>query len=287
VPGGAAGVRMMLRALRVRLGPNQDVSKALQLRAYCICPPSVEIEYGGTKRYQWTVDNPEQSLNLVGAQMQKFSDIIYRISWGRICVRYKVVLGKAPFSVTVDKPFSVPFEMAGPVVLAEGLAPKEATLVFLWIRTDGQGGFPPKRENANYASSGRKGKLAALSCGLIAPLTDKQRLLREGSWAGLGGGLPHELWHAMRDLIKNQAGFSGFLPDNHKSEDWKTVKKELLAQGMPAPKYQYEDLYPTFLTWRIIRQLETRFGRLENWGTGPSAEAVKAGPKPSTGKRRP
>ena len=82
----------------------------------------------------------------------------------------------------------------------------------------------------------------------------------------------------MRDLIKNETGFSGFVPDNHSSADWEAVMKELLAQGMAVPRYQYEDLYPSFLTWRMIQQMAARFGRLENWGEGPSTEAVTAGP---------
>ena len=54
---------------------------------------------------------------------------------------------------------------------------------------------------------------------------------------------------------------------------------------MVVPQSQYEDLYPTFVTWRLVQDIQKKLGRMENWGEGPSAEAVRAGPLPSKGQK--
>jgi len=281
---------MMLRVLRVRLGANEDMSKALQLRAYCILPTSVEIHYqdkeGKAKHYHWAADDALQFQKSVKAEMQRLTDVVYRLSWGKICLRYKVVLAKSPFSATLEgsrQRFALSGKMAEPVVLAEELAPKEAAIVVFWIRTDGKGVFPPKVGSSTYTAATFQGKRGPRT-GLISVPTDKERLSRVGGWTGLGGGLPHELWHAMRELIKKEGEFSGYVADNHKPEDWEALKKEIQAQGMAVPRYQYEDLYPTLLTWRMIEKMQRKLGRIDEWGDGPSADAVQARPEARSGQ---
>jgi len=65
--------------------------------------------------------------------------------------------------------------------------------------------------------------------------------------------------------------YKGFSPNNHKSEHWEALKKEIEMQGMTVPQYQYEDLYRTIPSWTFCRKLRRQYGWRDGWN-GPKME---------------
>ena len=275
----------MLRAIRHRLGPNPEPDKACQVRIYCIYPTKVRIPWkdngGKDHLYTWSTGSGARVARAIEKQMEDFSDLIFRISWGRICIRYKVRPARTPLERVRRGQYGyyVSPGSADPLVLEQNLRPGEAMIIFLWVPIDGEGDFPPRGGvNAIYAPGRFQGKLGPEATKFNSFYTTLERLEKDEGWTSLKGGLPHEFWHSIKSFIKNPGGFKGELPSIYRGEDFRALQEEIRAQGLPVPKYQYEDLYPTFLTWRICSSIERKCGRIPNWGQGPRVSAtVKEG----------
>jgi hypothetical protein len=269
VPGGDRGARMMLRLLADRIGPNLDPDNALQIRVYCSFPTRVDAPWqdkeGKLHQYQHEVEDAEAYANLVAAQIQDWSDKLFRISGGKLALDFKVIPTRSPLTK---------FERAGERywvspdcvkdIMSDALG-NVGCFVF-WIPTDGAD-FPPKDSNACYVSGdiAGAGRSRCIFC-----LTSMDRLSKSGGWTDLNGGLPHEFWHFTQSLLR-ESGFGGFIPDNHSADDWQILCDELRLQGTE-PRSQYEDLYPTIMSWRTLEKLKRRYGRIP-WGKGPQLEA--------------
>jgi len=272
VPGDERGTRMMLRLLGRLVGPNLNPKDALQIRAYCVFPTLVDAPWrdkeGNTHRYRYEIKNPRAYAEMIRAQMQDWSNKLFRISGGKFALDFKVTPADSPltkFQRSGDRYWVSP-DCVRNIVKID---PRDVMCFVFWIPTDGPD-FPPKDCNACYKAGiiVERHRSRAIFC-----MTSEDRLARSGGWTGLGGGLPHEFWHFTQSLLR-ESRFKGFIPSNHSADDWQTLCDEMRLQGLEPPPSQYEDLYPTIMSWRTVRKLQKRYGR-RPWGNGPQLNAAE------------
>jgi hypothetical protein len=268
IPGQDRGARMMLRLLAERIGPNLDPKSALQIRVLCAFPTQMDATWqdkeGSLHRYMYQVADVDAYSSLVSAQVQDWSDKLFRISDGKLALYFKVVPTDSPltrFERSGDRYWVSP-ECVRDIV--NGASSNVGGLIF-WIPTDGAN-FPPKDSNACYASGdiSGAGRSRCIFC-----MTSLERLSKSGGWTDLNGGLPHEFWHFTQSLLR-ESGHKGLIPDNHSADDWQILRDELLLQGIE-PRSQYEDMYPTIMSWRTVERLKRKYGWFP-WGKGPQRD---------------
>ncbi len=272
VPGGDRCARMMLRLLARLIGPNPDPKDALQIRVYCVFPTLVDAPWqdkeGNTHRYRHEIKAPRAYAKRIRSQMQDWSNKLFRISAGKFALDFKVAPADSPltnFRRSGDRYWVSPDCVQDMV----RIDPRDVMCFVFWIPTDGPD-FPPKDCNACYTAGNIVGRHRSRA---IFCMTAEERLARPGGWTGLGGGLPHEFWHFTQSLLR-ESGFEGFIPGNHSADDWQTLCDEMWLQGLEPPGSQYEDLYPTIMSWRTVRRLQKRYEN-RSWGDGPQLNGAE------------
>jgi len=93
----------------------------------------------------------------------------------------------------------------------------------------------------------------------ITVYSDLNRMEKSEGWVRWDLGIPHELWHFMRDVIPRYCGYRGWLPNDHNLEHRKMLKAECRQQGLPV-EYAHEDQYSTFITWKSVAALRKAYG---------------------------
>ena len=266
VPAGDAGARMMLRLLARMLGPNTDPKNALQIRTCSIFPRAISAKWtdkaGKEHLHTHRIRDTGAYASLINKQMQTWSNKLFAISGGKLAIYYKTLCPRKPLTQFRRRRgrYWVSPGCARPLVEVN---PNDVVLFIFWIPTDGPD-FPPKGCSACYES----GKLRAGSKSrCIFVFTSLDRLKRPDGWTRLSGGLPHECWHFTQSLLRS-GKFRSFIPSNHKREHWQALRDEIAMQGMKPPRSQYEDLYPTIMSWRLCNKLRRRYG-WRDWGKGP------------------
>lgn len=276
VPGGKPGARMMLRALAVNLGHDPDPASAAQIRAVAVFPARIDAGWrdrnGRRRRWRVTVQNTERWQHAIEAQMQAWSDRLFKISGGKFAVHYRVKRRDAPVTSLTRVKGGAYLVYPGDVEDAPQADPREVAVLVFWVPRQGRhrpptSGRPGRRTNAYM----RPGKIGTEDVPYyLFPITTVQRLEQWGSWSRGEGGLMHEFWYVVKREL-DQSGFKGFIPGNHDRLAWESFQAEIQLQGLPLPDFRFEDYYRTVVSWRTIRLLQSRWGYQDQWGAGPRA----------------
>ena len=267
VPGGQAGARLMLRHVAQKLGPNTDPAKALQIRVLSVFPRSIRASWrddvGKKHMCRRDIKDIDEYSRLVSSQMQQWSNLLFQISGGKLALYHKTRVADGPLTQlkTIRKRYYV---TPGCIQSLVNVGRGEITALVFWFARDGQD--PPPWFANSYIMPGTVAGAGPTQC--IFVCTDMTRLRDPEGWTKLTGGLPHEFWHFMRRVLQAN-GFKGFLPDNHKPEDFERLKREIVLQGLTPPQHQYEELYATIPSWRMCGKLRGQYGWRRDWGRGP------------------
>ena len=268
LPGGESGGRMMLRYLNTKIPKNTDKSRSLEIKAVCVYPKSVSVDWTDKdgKKHLYAVSEKEMEVfpEAIKKQMDKWADVLFDISGGKLSLEYRVVRSENVLD-SLNKSTNDSYGFSS-IEATKLIRPKGDVMLYIfWIPI--WDGHPPM----GVASfSDPVGKFTASR---INVYTNKDRLLMQGKysagWVNLDGGLPHESWHYLTHLARDN-GFKGFMPqDDPRTKenlparyDWETkLKPEIVAQGLPVPATAHEDQYLNILTWNFIDKLRAKYNR--------------------------
>ena len=259
LPGGDSGGRMILRYLASKLPRNDDKSQALEIRVRCVYPPSVEADWLDTdgKTHRWAVSAEESKVfpDAIGKQMDNWADTMFRISAGKLWLKYDVVQAPAPLKVMTRGKGGTYWLTPS----AAGRIMKASTNIMIYVFWLPMWNDPPPKgaKNATYSAPYRR-----FAGHYIVIPTGRGRLKNPQGWVNLDGGLPHEFWHYLTHLARDN-GFKGLIArDDAKGKpDWERLKREIEMQGLPVPRYAHEEQYANTFSWRFIKKLKARYNQ--------------------------
>lgn len=267
LPGEDVGGRMMLRYLNSRIPKNADPSKSLRVRALCVYPKSVSLEWtdkDGKKRH-YVVSREEMEIfpRAIKQQMDNWARVLFDISGGKFSLTHRIRPSDRPM-VSLTRRERDGHYWLSPTPAANLIAPKKDVMIYVfWLPM--WGGNP--RMVGGASCSGPQGPFPSH---YITVHTSKKRLLDPVGWVNLDGGLPHEFWHYLTHLAREN-GFKGFIPNDDNTGyipgvrekvhlDWETkLKPEIEAQGLPVPATAHEEQYANIFTWTFIDKLRWKY----------------------------
>jgi len=259
LPGNSIGGRMMLRYLNTRIPKNKDTSKSLCIRAVCVYPRSVNLEWtdsAGQKR-QYAVSEAEMTIfpDAIKQQMDNWARVLFEISGGKFSLSYTVQPSEHDM-ISLTRRERDGHYWLSPTPAKRLVEPRKDVMIYVfWLPT--WKNHPPMAGGASFSRPQHR-----FTAAYITVHTNQKRLQNPMGWVNLGGGLPHEFWHYMRYLAREN-GFKGFLPndDERGKPGWQQLKQEIELQGLPVPKTEHEDQYATIFTWRFVEKLRQIYGK--------------------------
>jgi len=248
---------MMMRYLNDRIPRNTDLSKALQVRVVSVYPRAVSMEWtdknGG--KHQWSVSGKEMEVfpDAINQQVDNWGRLLFEISGGKFSLKHTIRRSDREL-VTLTRRERDGRYWLSPTPATQLVRPqREVMLYIFWLPM--WGGNPRMVGGASY--SGPQGRFA---CHYITVHTDRNRLLDPRGWVQLDRALPHEFWHYLR-MLARENGFKGFMPDDDApgEPDWVKLKGEIEKQGLPVPQYAHEEQYSNVLTWSFVEKFKRRY----------------------------
>ena len=264
-------IRQQLRAIRHRLGTNRDPEKAFEWRIVCVLAPKVDVTWkdrkGKTLRFQCDLRNVDEWLSSIDREMRQFAQYVFEKSWGKIRIAY--VVRASDVTVTRMKCSSARGHYLSPSVTRDLLKgtfrPKDAVSVFMWLPKKGEGEFPWSKLKASAST----GTSSTNDAHLTVFYTSEERMQKPGGWAKeRKGGMLHEFWHHARFVLKSKKApiqFKGWRPSVNGDNDWNRIKQEIMDQGLVPSDNRYDEFFPSWFTWKMIRKLKAHYGTRKGW----------------------
>jgi hypothetical protein len=206
-------------------------------------------------KHQWSVSEKEMQVfpPAIKEQMDNWADVLFEISGGKFSLTHTVRSSDHELVILTRRESDGHYWLS-PTPAARLIQPqKDVMLYVFWLPM--WGGNPHLVGEASC--SGPQGRFP---CCYITVHTDEKRLLNPVGWVQLDRGLPHEFWHYLRLLARNN-GFKGFMPDDDApgKPDWLKLRAGIEKQGLPVPQYAHEEQYANILTWSFINKLRERY----------------------------
>ena len=275
-------IRQQLRAIRHRLGPNRDPEEAFEWRIVSVLAPKVDVVWqdqeGKPQRFQCNLGNVDEWLSWIDREMRLFAQYVFERSWGKIRIAYVVRASDVP--ITSMRCSSSMGHYVSPGLTRDLLKgtfkPKDAVSVFLWLPKEGEGEFPWSK----FKASASDGTSSTNRAHLTVFYTSEERMRTPGRWAKeRGGGMLHEFWHHARWVLSRPPiNFRGWRPSVNSDDDWNQIKQEVMDQGLVPSENRYDEFFPSWFTWKMIRKLKAYYGRRKGWISPPvrvSAESIQ------------
>ena len=251
-------VRQKLRAIRHRLGPNTDPAKAFEWRIVSLLARRVELtwedEAGHQHSFEADITDPGEWVAWIRREMATFSRYVFEKSWGKIKVSYIVRSTTVPILHMKRSKGEYWLDDRRVSRLVKGKFKKgQATSLFVWVPRDGKGTFPPTGATATAVP----GTSFTNGAHFTAFYTSAERMSTPGRWAKeRGGGMIHEFWHHARWVLSREpVNWRGWRPSVNSTDDWVKIQEEVRAQGLEPSDNRYDEFFPSWFTWRMIRRL--------------------------------
>ena len=292
IPAHRRGGRLILRVLNMRIPPNSDPRKAVQIRTYCLFPTLVAPVWhdndGCHCAQRFEATNPDEYKALIDGQMQRWSDVLFGWSKGKFALFWKTQPARQALTYLERNDGGRYYGPKKEFIkeLYMDVRAHEPVLLALWVWTDRlprsltRDKLPP---NFSVIKRGRcRGArylvLFSTNGRMNDPLgwTPEPESLRDNL-----GGLPHEFWHVIQRLAK-EVEFESCVLKLHRVKGKKarqSLVEEIEMLKAYCPRHVYEDRYSTILSWLTCKKLIKRLRWIDNWDQGPKRTINRQGPE--------
>ena len=263
-PFGASANRIILRQLNHVIPPNEDKAKAFQIRTVCVFPRNVDVPWkdseGNDHRYLVSQSELSEWRDHIERQMNVFSEKLFEASGGKLWLVYRVHQHGTLQKLRPGKSYALSVTPASAWV-GNGFSEHEVLYIFFVPKIGGL----TSHDRCPMAVATYSGKSKRFPHRYITVYTNTERLKKSDGWVRWDLGIPHELWHFIRDVLPTYCDYKGWLPNDDNLDHRKILKAECREQGLPV-EYAHEDQYSTFITWKSVSALQNVYGMsIEKW----------------------